>query len=262
MKSIRTVVVDDEPTARAHIVRLLGADPAVRVVAECRNGMEALELLRKEPMDLIYLDIQMPHLNGFEMVKRLPQGKEQPFIIFSTAFDRYALKAFDVRAVDYLLKPFDDDRFYESLERAKDFIEMREKKVLAGRMMDLMQDHLDARKDYTQEYLIKEKGREYRIATKDILYIKAEGNYVVLQTLQGKYSLRMTMNMLESELDPASFIRIHRSFIVNMAQVKGARYTGNNEFSFLLRNDKRLVSGRNYKEQVAKFMAEREQGPG
>lgn len=260
MRNIRTIVVDDEPTARAHIVRLLGADPAVRVLAECRNGLEALEFLKKEPVDLVYLDIQMPQINGFEMLKRLPQGKEHPFVIFSTAFDRYALKAFDVRAVDYLLKPFDDDRFYESLARAKEFIEMREKKALAGRMMDLLQDHLDARKDFTQEYLIKERGREYRVPTKDILYIKAEGNYVVLQTMQGRHSLRMTMNMLESELDPANFIRIHRSYIANMAQVKGTRYTGNNEFTFLLKNDKRLVSGRNYKEQVAKFLTAREQG--
>lgn len=258
MRNIRTIVVDDEPTARAHIVRLLGEDPAIRVVAECRNGLEALEQLKKEAIDLIYLDIQMPEINGFEMLKRLPQGKEHPFVIFSTAFDRYALKAFDVRAVDYLLKPFDDDRFYESLARAKEFIEMREKKTLASKMMDLMQDHLDARKDYTQEFLIKEKGREYRIATKDILCVKAEGNYVVLQTMQGRYSLRMTMNMLESELDTTNFIRIHRSYIVNMGQVKGTRYSGNNEFTFLLQNDKRLVSGRNYKEQVAKFLTSRE----
>lgn len=259
MRNVRTIVVDDEPTARAHIVRLLGEDPDIRILAECRNGLEALEICRKETVDLLYLDIQIPLVNGFELLKRLPSNKTAPFVIFSTAFDQYALKAFDVRAVDYLLKPFDDDRFYESLERAKEFIEMREQKVLAGRMLDLVQTHLKERKDSAQVFLIKDKGREYRIAAKDILYVKAEGNYVVLQAMQGRHSLRMTMNMLESELDPAEFLRIHRSYIVNMAQVKSYRYSGNNEFTFLLRNDRHLVSGRNYREQVAKFLTAREQ---
>lgn len=254
MRNIRTIVVDDEPTARAHIIRLLQADPDIRLVAECRHGMEALEVLRKEPVDLVYLDIQMPQINGFEMLKRLPPGKPAPFVIFSTAFDRYALKAFDVRAVDYLLKPFDDDRFYQSLARAKEFIEMRDKDQLAGKLMDLVQEHINLRKDHVQEYLIKEKGREYRVPVKDLLWIKAEGNYVVLQTAAARHSLRMTMNMLESELDPAKFIRIHRSYILNMDQVRSAQYSGNNEFSFLMSNGKRVLSGRNYKDEVAKFL--------
>lgn len=260
MKNIRTIVVDDEPAARAHIVRLLGTDPDIHIVAECRNGLEALEILKKDTVDLVYLDIQMPQINGFEMLKRLPPGKEPPFVIFSTAYDRYALKAFDVRAVDYLLKPFDDDRFHESLSRAKEFIELRDKKQLAGRLMDLVQDHLNAQKEHAQEYLIKEKGREYRVPAKDVLWIKAEGNYVVLQTMARRHSLRMTMNMLESELDPACFIRIHRSYIVNIRQVRSTRYSGNNEFTFVLNNGKHLLSGRNYKEQVAKFLMEQDAG--
>jgi two-component system LytT family response regulator len=256
MRNIRTIVVDDEPTARAHIIRLLKADPDIRLVAECRNGMEALEVLRKENVDLVYLDIQMPQINGFETVKRFALDKDAPFVIFSTAFDRYALKAFDVRAVDYLLKPYDDDRFFQSLARAKEFVELREKKELAGRLMDLVQDHLNARKDHAQEYVIKEKGREYRVLAKDILWVKAEGNYVLLQTMARRHSLRMTMNMLENELDPAVFIRIHRSYIVNMANVRSTRYSGNNEFTFLMLNGKHLLSGRNYKDQIGKFLTD------
>jgi two-component system LytT family response regulator len=252
-------VVDDEPTARAHIVRLLTADPDIRIKAECRNGADAVELLRREPIDLMYLDVQMPQLNGFEVLKRLPSGVDPPFVIFSTAYDRYALKAFDFRAVDYLLKPFDDDRFYESLSRAKEFIELRDNKRLAGRMMDLVQSHLNARREYNQEYLIKDKGREYQVPVKDLLWIKAEGNYVVLQTMARKHSLRMTMSMVEAELDPAQFLRIHRSYIVNMEQVRGTQYSGNNEFTFIMANGKHLLSGRNYKEQIAKFMVDSDQ---
>lgn len=259
MRNIRTIVVDDEPTARSRIVRLLGTDPDIRVKAECRNGMEALEILKKDNIDLIFLDVQMPQLNGFEVINRL-STKEAPFVIFCTAHDRYALKAFDVRAVDYLLKPFDDDRFHASLARAKEFIDLRENKQLTGRLMDLVQGHLNARKDHTQEFLIKEKGREYRVQTKDLLWIKAEGNYVVLQTSSRRHLLRMTMNMLESELDPSQFTRIHRSHMLNMAHVRSTRYTGNNEFTFVMSNGKHLLSGRNYKEQIAKFLTEHGQG--
>lgn len=262
MRSIRTIVVDDEPTAREHVVRLLKADPDIRIKAECRNGMEALEAIQREPVDLMYLDVQMPELNGFEVLKRLPAGEDPPFVIFSTAYDRYALKAFDFRAVDYLLKPFEDDRFYESLSRAKEFIELRDKKQLAGRLMELVQGHLNAGKDHTQEYVVKEKGREYRVAAKDILWIKAEGNYVVLQTMARRHSLRMTMSMLENGLDPAQFLRVHRSYMVNMAHVRSTRYSGNNEFTFIMANGKHLLSGRNYKEHIAKFLVAREDGEG
>ncbi|HEY0975934.1 MAG TPA: response regulator, partial [Flavobacteriales bacterium] len=120
MKNIRTIVVDDEPAARSRVVRLLGTDPEVRVVAECRNGNEALATIQQEPVDLVYLDIQMPQLSGLDVVGRFPPG-QTPFVVFVTAHDRYAVKAFDVNAADYLLKPYDDDRFYMSLSRAKDF---------------------------------------------------------------------------------------------------------------------------------------------
>lgn len=257
MRNIRTIVVDDEPAARSRVMRLLGTDPAIRVVAECRNGAEALEAIRQEPVDLMYLDIQMPQLNGFEVIHRFPAG-QAPFVVFVTAHDRYALKAFDVNAVDYLLKPYDDDRFFTSLARAKDFIQMQENKRLAGKLMDLVQGHLNARKEFSDVIVIKEKGREYRVPVKDVIWIKAEGNYLVLQTKARHYLLRMTMNLVETELDPAVFVRIHRSYMVNMAHVRNARYSGNNEFMFTMSNGQHVLSGRNYKEQIATLLTERE----
>lgn len=258
MRSIRTIVVDDEPAARAHVMRLLANDPDIQVMAECRNGLEALEAIRQNAPDLILLDVQMPQLTGFDVIANFPPG-QTPFVIFVTAHDRYALKAFNVKAVDYLLKPFDDDRFYASLDRAKDFIAMRDNKHLADRVLDLVQGHLNARKEHVQEYAVKEKGREYRVSLKDVLWIRSEGNYLELQTLNRRYLLRMTMNMAETDLDPKQFLRIHRSYIVNLAQVKSTRYTGNNEFTFTMRNGKHLVSGRNYKEPIAKCLAARDQ---
>ncbi len=258
MRKIRTIVVDDEPAARSRIMRLLGTDSEIVVVAECRNGNEALEAIRSHAVDLMFLDIQMPQLTGFDVIDRFPTG-QAPFVVFVTAYDRYALKAFNVQAVDYLLKPYDDDRFYTSLARAKDFFAMNENKRLTDRMLDLVQHHLEAGKEYTQEYVIKEKGREYRVAAKDILWIGTEGNYLELHTEQRRYLLRMTMNLVETELDPRIFLRIHRSHMVNLAHVRNSRYSGNNEFTFTMKNGKHLVSGRNYKEQIAKKLTEIEQ---
>jgi two-component system, LytTR family, response regulator len=253
MRTIRTIVVDDEPAARSRVVRLLETDPEIRVVAECRNGIEALNVIRQEPVELVYLDVQMPQLSGFDVVNKFPSG-QAPFVVFVTAHDRYALKAFDVNAVDYLLKPYDDDRFFTSLTRAKDFIEMRENKRLTGRLMDLVQDHLNTRKEYTQVIVIKEKGREYRVPTKDLIFIRAEGNYLVLQTKTRHYLLRMTMNMVETELDPAVFARVHRSYMVNLTHVRNTRYSGNNEFLFTMSNNQHVLSGRSYKEHIAKLL--------
>ncbi|MBS1568993.1 MAG: response regulator transcription factor [Bacteroidetes bacterium] len=257
MKKVRTVVVDDEPAARSRVLRLLGQDAEIEVVAECRNGNEALEVLRSHPVDLIFLDVQMPQLSGFDVIDRFPQGA-MPFVIFVTAHDRYALKAFNVQAVDYLLKPYDDDRFFTSLARAKDFVAMQESKRLASRLLDLVQDHLDTSKEYVKEYTIKDKGREYHVPVKDVLWIGTEGNYLELNTEQRRYLMRMTMNLVETELDPRDFLRIHRSFIVNLAHVRSSRYSGNNEFTFTMRNGKHLVSGRNYKDQIGKVLIDRE----
>ncbi|MBL7946022.1 MAG: response regulator transcription factor [Flavobacteriales bacterium] len=254
MKNIRTLVVDDEPAARSRILRLLNADPEIRVVAECRNGQEALTTIQQEPVDLLYLDVQMPQMSGFDVVRKFGPG-QSPFVVFVTAHDQYATKAFDVHAVDYLLKPYDDERFYTSLARAKDFIEMRENKRLTGRLMDLVQDHLNTRREYTQVIVIKEKGREYRVPVKDILFIRAEGNYLIIQTKPRHYLLRMTMNMVETDLDPAVFVRVHRSYMVNMAHVRNTRYSGNNEFLFTMSNGQHVLSGRSYKEHIAKLLS-------
>lgn len=256
MNHIRILVVDDEPAARARIIRLLEMDPAARVVGQCRNGIEAIELLEREPVDLVFLDIEMPQANGFEVLRAL-RTAPKPFIIFITAHDRYALKAFDVNAVDYLLKPYDEDRFHIALAKAKELVGMRDSKQLAGRLIDIVQQHVRTRKDHVEELVIKEKGRSYTVKMKDVLFVRAESNYLILQAKERHYLLRMTLTMLESDVDPKQFLRIHRSYMVNLAHVRGARYSGNNEFVFTMSNGQHLLSGRSYRDQVSTALAKR-----
>jgi two-component system, LytTR family, response regulator len=255
MKHIRTLIVDDEPAARARIGRLLQQDPEIELVGECRNGLEAVEAVHKHRPDLLFIDVEMPQMNGFEVVKKL-NGDRVPFVVFVTAHDQYALRAFDVNAVDYLLKPYDDERFMTSLNKAKRHIDMRTNSQLTGKLMDLMREHMHAKSEFTETFVIKEKGREYRVPVDEIIYLRAEGNYLHLQLKDRHHLYRMTMNAVETELDPTRFLRIHRSYIVHNAHVRSSRYSGNNEFIFTMDNGERIISGRSYKEQIAKALQE------
>lgn len=255
MKHIRTIIVDDEPAARSRIARLLSQDPEMELVTECRNGQEAVEAVNKHRPDLLFLDMQMPQMNGLEAMQRIGSDR-MPFVVFVTAHDQYALKAFDVNAVDYLLKPYDDERFFSSLEKAKRHIDMRMSSKLTGKLMDLMREHMHAKSEYTETFVIKEKGREHKIPVDDIVFLRAEGNYLCLQLKDKHFLHRMTMNAVETDLDPIRFLRIHRSYIVNLAHMRNARYSGNNEFIFTMANNERIVSGRSYKEQIAKALQE------
>ena len=255
MKHIRTIIVDDEPAARAHLARLLAQDAEIEVIAECRNGQEAIEAVNRHRPDLLFLDVQMPQMNGLEAVERIPADR-MPFVVFVTAHDQYALKAFDLNAVDYLLKPYDDERFFSSLEKAKKHITMHENNRLTGKFMDLVREHMHSHSEYTELFTIRDKGREHKVNVADILFLRAEGNYLCLQLKDRHFLYRLTMNAVESELDPARFLRIHRSYIVNLSHVRSSRYSGNNEFIFTMANGERIVSGRSYKEQIARSLQE------
>ncbi|MBL7963892.1 MAG: response regulator transcription factor [Flavobacteriales bacterium] len=259
MKHIRTIIVDDEPIARARLGRLLAQDPELELVAECRNGQEAVDTIIKSRPDLLFLDVEMPGMNGFQVLEQLHRLNGHgpvPFVVFVTAHDHYALKAFDVNAVDFLLKPYDDERFSASLEKAKRWMDLRTSSKLTGKLMDLVREHMHANSEYTEHFTIREKGREHKVRVDDILYLRAEGNYLCLQLKDRHHLYRMTMNAVESELDPARFLRIHRSYIVNTVHVRNTRYSGNNEFIFTMANNERIVSGRSYKEQIAKVLQE------
>jgi two-component system LytT family response regulator len=256
MRPIRTLVVDDEPLARTRLVKLLSGESDIMVLDECRNGSEALEKIRKYQPDLIFLDIQMPDLDGFHVLEK-GKLKHKPFIIFVTAYDHYALKAFDVKATDYLLKPYDDERFYKALDYARSQIITKDQKELHSRLVNLIEDFNQKKNPDILVYLdVKERGTDRRIRIEDILWINAYGNYVELHLSDQRHLLRVTLQQLEEKLNPYQFIRIHRSIVVNKNYVTKVKYLSNNQYQFTMRTGMKLKSSRSYKKAIGEFLIE------
>lgn len=252
---IRTVVIDDEPLARSRIVNRLSEQEEIVIIGECRNGKEAISFITKKRPDLIFLDIQMPDMDGFAVLGKLKLDYD-PFIIFATAYDQYALKAFEVHAIDYLLKPFDNERFNEALSRAKEQIKLKKTAGFNHKLMSLMREFQQAENEFLSAFEIKKNGRQIKVFTEDIIWIEADGNYLNLNTERGSYLYRATMNAIESELNPQQFLRIHRSFIVNRRFIAEVNYLNTNEYRFKLKNGNELVSGRSYKGKIGEYLAE------
>jgi two-component system, LytTR family, response regulator len=245
---IRALVIDDEPLARAMIREMLEDDPEVEIVGECGSGHEAIEAIRTLAPDLIFLDIQMPELGGFEVLESF-KGQGLPYIIFATAYDQYAVRAFEVNALDYLLKPFDKDRFNAAWLRAKsrireDRMTEREQHILA------LLEELKAGPRYLERLVIKTEGRVFFLDIDDVHCIEAEGNYVRVYNGQKTYLLRETISGLESQLDPKKFLRIHRSSIVRIDRIKELQPWFHGEYHVVLENGKKLTLSRNYRSNL------------
>lgn len=251
--NIKAVIVDDEFLARQRIIKLLEEHENVSVVGEAKNADQAIEVIRERAPDLLFLDVQMPGANGFSVLERLSL-KKAPVIIFTTAFDQYALDAFKVHAIDYLLKPFEQNRFDEAVNLAYEQLSMKRSAILNEQMMNLLNSYQQADEAYWTTIKLKEKGREVYVKVDDLLYLETAGNYVVLQTMEKQHLYRSTMNDLEAVLNPDEFLRIHRSFLVNKRFVKSQRYTGGNEFLFEMKNGKSLSSAKSYKETITRFL--------
>ncbi len=251
--NIKAVIVDDEFLARQRIIKLLEEHDNVSVVGEAKNADQAVEVIKERAPDLVFLDVQMPGANGFSVLERI-QMRKPPFIIFTTAFDQYALDAFKVHAIDYLLKPFEQGRFDEAVNLAKEQLRMKRSAQLNEQMMHLLNSYQQADEQYWTTIRLKEKGREVYVKVDDLLYLETAGNYVVLQTMEKQHLYRSTMNDLEAVLNPDEFLRIHRSFLINKRFVRSQRYTGGNEFSFEMKNGKSLSSAKSYKENITRFL--------
>jgi two-component system LytT family response regulator len=250
---IKTLIVDDEPLARRNLRVLLEQDPQIEIVDECRNGHEAVQAINTHSPDLIFLDIQMPEMDGFDVLGRV--GPEQiQAIIFVTAFDQYALKAFEVHALDYLLKPFDDERFVRALERAKSQIAASEIDKLSQRLLALLEDRKTERRDSDASYLtrlmIKTSNRMMLLKIDEIDFIEADGNYAKLHAGKKTHLLREKMNDLEGRLDPAKFVRIHRSIIVNLDRIKEMHPHFNGDYIVVLDDGRQLRLSRSRRENL------------
>ncbi|MBA3638679.1 MAG: LytTR family DNA-binding domain-containing protein [Acidobacteriota bacterium] len=253
MKKIRTLVVDDEPLARERLTNLLSAEPDIEVIGQCRDGEEAATAIVDHTPDLVFLDVQMPAMNGFEVIDTV--GSERmPLVIFVTAYDQHALKAFQVRALDYLLKPFDRDRFQEALQRARTYIQRDETGDIGRRLLALVKD-LRRDQPKTDRLVVKSGGRLFFLRTDEIDWIEAAGNYVRLHVGPVSHLLRETMNAIEGRLDPEKFFRIHRSRIVNMERIQEMQPWLNGEYAVLLRTGTRLTLSRGYREKLQDRLA-------
>ncbi|HEY8188976.1 MAG TPA: LytTR family DNA-binding domain-containing protein [Pyrinomonadaceae bacterium] len=247
---IRVLLVDDEPLARSMLREMLAGDPHVVIVGESSNGQEALEAIRAHSPELVFLDVQMPELGGFEVLDSLDK-EEMPHVIFVTAYDQYAVRAFEVQALDYLLKPFDQERFDISWERAKAQI-IRDRnggRTVDQRILALLEE-LKSGKEYLERLVIKTGGRIYFLETAEIDWIEAEGNYVSVHSGKRSHLLRETISSLEAQLDPKKFVRIHRSSIVRLDFIRELQPWFHGEYRVILQDGTQLTLSRNHRDKL------------
>jgi two-component system, LytTR family, response regulator len=246
--NIRVLLVDDEPLAREMLREMLQNDPQVVIAGESCNGREALEAIRAHSPDVLFLDVQMPEVGGFEVLASL--GKERiPHVIFVTAYDQYAVRAFEVHALDYLLKPFDQERFNVAWQRAKAQILRDRTTGMDQRIVSLLEE-LKAGKKYLERLVIKANGRIYFLETNEIDWIEAEGNYVSVHSAKKSHLLRETISSLESQLDPKKFVRIHRSSIVRIDQIQELQPWFHGEYRIILHDGTQLTLSRNHRDKL------------
>ena len=248
MRTIKTLVVDDEPLARERVISLLKDEEGIELLGECRDGQEAIAAIKGLAPDLVFLDVQMPGADGFQVLNAVGVD-HMPVVVFVTAYDQHALRAFDVRALDYLLKPFDRERFRETLLRARTQIEQQDTGDLGRRLLALVKD-LRPAPPKTDRVVVKSGGRLFFLKTDEIDWIEAAGNYAKLHVGAQSHLLRETMISLEARLDPERFVRIHRSRIVNMERVQELQPWFNGEYVVILRSGTRLTLSRGYREKL------------
>jgi two-component system, LytTR family, response regulator len=245
---IRVLLVDDEPLAREMLREMLQNDPQVEIVGESCNGREALAAIRTESPDLIFLDVQMPEVGGFDVLASLEKD-DLPYVIFVTAYDQYAVRAFEVQALDYLLKPFDQERFDISWQRAKSQLARDRNGGTDQRILALLEE-LKAGNRYLERLVIKAAGRIYFLDTSEIDWIEAEGNYVSVHSAKKSHLLRETISSLESQLDPKKFVRIHRSSIVRLDFIQELQPWFHGEYRVILNDGTQLTLSRNHRDKL------------
>jgi two-component system LytT family response regulator len=244
--TIRTVIIDDEPPARRGIVLLLASQPDFSVAGECQNGKEAVSMIAATKPDLIFLDIQMPGMSGFDVLSSI-ERKETPATIFLTAHDEYALAAFDVHALDYLLKPIDEERFFFALERARELLALKQPAAQQQKISGLLSIETERKEGGPlRRLVVRESGRTFFVAVDDIEWIEAIGDYAGLHVKGRTYMLRESMAVLESKLDPMKFTRIHRSAIVRLDCVTALRARTNRDGTVQLESGTELKVSRTY----------------
>jgi two-component system LytT family response regulator len=250
---IRILVVDDEPLARERITSLLAKEKDVEVIGECENGGEAVEKIKALSPDLVFLDVQMPGMGGFDLLRAL-ESESMPLVIFVTAFDKHALKAFEVHALDYLLKPFKQDRFKQTVQRARDALANRQAGAASKNLLALL-GQAKPERERLARIPVRTGERMTFVKTDQIEYVESAGNYVVLHAGKENHVVRETLTALEEKLDPRQFIRISRSTLVKADQIKEIQPLFKGDHAIVLHSGKQLTMTRGIREvqELMKF---------
>jgi two-component system, LytTR family, response regulator len=251
MSSLRVLIVDDELRARQFLRKMMMNEPDVEIVAECANGYEAIAKVRDTRPDVMFLDVQMPQLNGFDVLEKL-HGEQMPAIVFVTAYEKYALRAFQEHALDYLLKPFDRERFRVTLRRARtEAMHLAQKDRVAALLANLPSTYLE-------RIVVKRAGRMVLIRASDIDSFESDDNYVRLYSGPDSYLVRETLSSFEKRLDPGRFIRVHRRAMINVEKLKEIQSGFHGEYNLLLINGRQLPLSRTYRDRFfTKFRPQR-----
>jgi two-component system LytT family response regulator len=245
MHNLRLLVVDDEPLIRLGLRNALSRVPGVEIVGECESGAQAIHSILSEEIDLVLLDVQMPDCTGLEVVRQIgPQ--RMPMVVFVTAYDEYAVKAFEMNAVDYLLKPFDDERLRNSIERVRERYATRNQFALTQQLQTL----LDANREWSDRFVVRNTDRYEFVAVESIEWIESADNYVQLHCGTKIHLLGETLSGVQEKLDPRKFQRVHRCRIVNVSRIAAIHPMLNGTYSVELRNGVRLTTGRQYRDAI------------
>src|SRR5918912_638417 len=250
MRKLRALIVDDEPFARERVRRLLADDEEVEVVGECADGFAAAAAVAEHAPDLLFLDVQMPGKDGFAILDEIA-GRHAPLVIFLTAYDQYAVRAFEASALDYLLKPFDEERFEKAVARAKAQFRRAEE---AGAPEASLVGARASGSAPLERVVVKTGGRIFFLKTAEVDWIEAYGNYVRLHVGQSAYLLREPISSLEAQIDPARFIRIHRSALVNIERIREMQPMFHGQYVVILQDGTRLTLSRRYRSKLQKSL--------
>jgi len=250
--SIRVLIVDDEPLARTGVRQLVQSLDDVTVVGEASDGPEAVRQIEQQDPDLVFLDVQMPEMNGLEVVREV--GVEaMPLTIFVTAYDQYALDAFEAHALDYLLKPIEEERFEEALDRAREQLQRREADALDEQLRGVLQEYAaeaDEADRGIERFTVRSRDRIYFVDAEDVQWIESEGDYVALHDGEDTHLVRKTMKRLEQQLDSSRFLRVHRSYIVNVDYIEELRPLDHGTYQIRMASGTPLKTSRSYTDNV------------
>ena len=260
--SLRTLLVDDEPLARGLVRELLADFPDLTIAGECANGTAALAALQTGMYDVVFLDVQMPDLDGVQVLQRLQAaGRPLPLVVFVTAYDQYAVAAFGLHAVDYLLKPLDPDRFAECVRRVQQQATQRSGPALSAELAALLRAWPGPAgpappppAGYQDRFVVKQPERQFFVPAADVFYLEATGSGVLLHTAAGVHPVRATLGQLTERLDPTRFLRIHRSVVINTDHIAEFKSWAHGEYLFRMANGQHVSSSRSYNAAIQRFL--------